>query len=137
MTMASRAELSAARPRLSAASPSMTVSTRLRRAARPATCGAAQGAGVMPSSSTTASILDAGKATRRPQRRAMRKSSAIGGPFRSAAAERPDQGGAVVTVDAVVAGAVVRMGAEADHLAGLDRAPALALFGQDQDIGGD
>src|SRR3954464_13534205 len=106
----------------------MTGSTRLRRAARPATCGAAQGAGVIPSSSTTASTLAAGKAMRRPPRRAMRRSSAIGAAFRRIAAERADQGGAVVAVDALLAGAGLRTRAQAYHLAGLDRAGALAFL---------
>src|ERR1700712_3103047 len=134
--MASRASAAPVRPRSSAARPSMTVSTRLRKEARPATCGAAPGAGGMPSSSTTASTFDAGKAMRRPPRLAMRRSSAIGAALGLAAAERADQRGAIVAVDAVVAGVVFRVRTQAHHLAGLDRASALAFLGQDQYVGG-
>ena len=45
---------------------SMTVSTRLRSADRPATCGAARGTGINVSSSTTDSTAAAGSATRSP-----------------------------------------------------------------------
>src|SRR5947199_5059296 len=137
MTIASRAWASALRPRSSAARPSITVSTRLRKAARPATWGAAPGAGVIPSSSTTASTCAAGKATRRPPRRAMRRSSAMAGALRRGAAERADQGGAVVAIYALVAGAALGVRAQADDLAGLDRRGGVRLLGQDQDVGSD
>ena len=66
--------------------------------------GAARGAGVMPSSSTTASTSAAGKAMRRPARRTISSSSAIGSrPFAAPRLERAEQGGAVVAIDAVVA----------------------------------
>ena len=45
---------------------SITVSTRLRSADRPATCGAARGTGISVSSSTTDSTAAAGSATRSP-----------------------------------------------------------------------
>src|SRR5947199_9332949 len=137
MTIASRAWASPLRPRSSAARPSITVSTRLRKAARPATWAAAPGAGVIPSSSTTASTCEAGKAIRRPPRRAMRRSSAMAAALRCGAAQRADQGRAVVAIDAFVAGAGLGPRAQAHHLPGLDRRGGVRLLGQDQDVGGD
>src|SRR6185503_7528660 len=133
--MAPRAGASRARPSSSAARPSITVSTRLRNAERPATWGAAQGAGVIPSSSTTPSTRSAGKAIRRPARRPMRSSSAMALASFDAAqdrfrgGERADQGGAVVAVDALALG----RGADADDVGiGRDR----VLLAGDDDVGG-
>src|SRR5205085_5591836 len=123
--MASRAAPSL-RPASSAARPSITVSTRLLRADRPATCGKARGAGLSPSSSTTASTSAAGKAMRRPARRAINSSSAMFPPFRGS--EGADQGGTVVAIDAAFP---VRGSAEADDI-GFGR--DLLVFQRDGDI---
>src|SRR5438309_4434519 len=88
---------------------SITVSTRLRSAERPATCGAARGTGIRVSSSTTDSTAAAGNATRSPAMVTTSSSSFIcSSPrycsfsARSGALQSHQQPGAVVTVDAKV-----------------------------------
>src|SRR5262245_48048611 len=133
------------RPNSSDAMLSITVSTRLRSAERPATCPAARGAGVIPSSSTTPSTSAAGRAMRRPARRTMRSSSAILPALRCgaaalgrSAAQRIEQADTVVAVDAVVPGAGhFGAGADAQHLARGNTALRLVLGAGDEDVGGD
>src|SRR5688500_6141501 len=88
----------------------MTVSTRLLSAVRPATWAAARGTGVSASISTTDSISAAGKATFSPARRTI----SICAMASALPAERAEQGGAVVTVDAsVLATGFLELGAQA------------------------
>src|SRR5688500_17342121 len=144
MTMASSSPSTRDRPNSSEAIPSMTVSTRLRSADRPATWPAARGAGVIPSSSTTPSTSAAGKAMRRPASRTMSSRSAILAAFRCGlatarrrAAQRADQRDSVVTVDAVVILAGLGTRADPHHLAGGDAALGLVVVAGDQYVGGD
>src|SRR3954447_8469023 len=89
---------------------SITVSTRLRSADRPATCGAARGTGIKVSSSTTDSTASAGSATRSPATVTTSSSSftcpsperfSFSAP-RSGALQRHEQPGAVIAIDAEV-----------------------------------
>src|SRR3712207_5437426 len=92
----------------------MTVSTRLRRAARPATWPAAPGTGVRASISTTDSTSAAGSAIRSPASLTMRRSSATAAlpPRRGIAGQGGEQRLAVVAVNAVLL--ALGLGAEAD-----------------------
>src|SRR5829696_7568562 len=145
MTTASSRPSTRDRPNSSDAIPSITVSTRLRSADRPATWPAARGAGVIPSSSTTPSTSAAGKAMRRPAIWTMSSRSAILPAFRCGLAaagrgpaQRADEGDAVVTIDAVVILAG-KLGTRADphHLGGGDAALRLVVGAGDQDVGRD
>src|SRR3954470_11417966 len=115
---------------------SITVSTRLRRAARPATWPAAPGIWVSESISTTESTSAAGRAIRSPPRRTMSRSSATAAPPLGEAfpGERGEQALAVVAVDAVVL--PFRGGSDPDEAGALGRPGQLCLGAGNDDRSG-
>src|SRR3954470_15776254 len=112
---------------------SITVSTRLRRAARPATWPAAPGMGVSESISTTESPSAAGRPTRSPPSRTMSRSSATAAPplGEAFAGKRGEQALAVVAMDAVVL--PFRGGADSDEAGALGRPGRLGFGAGDDD----